>query len=247
MGKLLFSLSSDLGSGGHAMTKARLLFLVLVTCFSFLLTGNPQTKTKPAAAADTPSSAPAPPFAVCQGTFALCTEAVCDPVITTTASGTKEVGFSCRCKAQVGYSAGANVPGKNPCQSVPTAPLSVGQEIPSRYAPIKSYVACTNQRPWAWCLDAPCTVEHVDPRDPEKGRARCACRIATGAPYVYVPPDGKYSRAGCDKEYISSATADDVFQVTEFLTTPEGKNLPPSLPTLLVPAPTPTPTLTPAR
>src|SRR5215813_3937325 len=184
------------------MRKGRLLFLLWVTCFPFLLTGNAQTKIKPTPAADTPSSASAPAFAVCQGTFALCTEAVCDPVITTTADGKKDVGFSCRCKVQVGYSAGANVSGKNPCQSVPTAPPSVGQEIPSRYAPIKNYVACTNQRPWAWCLDARCKVDHVDQSkvdhvdqsDPAKGTATCACRIASGAPYVYVPPDGKYSR-----------------------------------------------------
>lgn len=229
------------------MTKGRLLFLLLVTCFSFQLTGNPQTKAKPAGAADTTASSSAPAFAVCKGTFALCTEAVCDPVITTTADGKKEVRFSCRCKVKVGYSAGANLPGEDPCQSVPTAPPSVGQEVPSRYAPIKSYVACTNQRPWAWCLDARCKVDHVDQSDPAKGTARCACRIATGAPYVYAPSDGKYDRAGCDKEYISSATTDDVFQITEFLTTPEGKDLPPSLPTLLVPNPTPTPTPTPAR
>lgn len=227
------------------LRKGHLLFLLFVTCFPFLLTGNAQTRITLPAAADTPSSASAPPFTVCQGTFALCTEAVCDPVITTTADGKKDVGFSCRCKVQVGYSVGANVPGKKTCHSVPKAPPSVGQEIPSRYAPIKNYVACTNQRPWAWCLDAPCKVDHVDQSDPAKGTATCACRIATGAPYVYVPPDGKYSRSGCDKEYISSATPDDVFQVTEFLTTPEGKDLPPSLPTLLVP-PTPTPTPTPA-
>lgn len=229
------------------MTKGRLLLFLVVTCFFLLLTGSPQTKAKPAAAEDTTASNSAPAFAVCKGTFALCTEAVCDPVITTTADGKKEIGFSCRCKVKVGYSAGANVSREDPCQTVPTALPSVGQEIPSRYAPIKSYVACNNKRPWAWCLDAPCTVEHVDQRDPEKGRARCACRIATGKPYVYVPSDGKYSQAGCDKEYISSATTDDVFQVTEFLTTPEGKNLPPSLPTLLAPNPTPTPTPTPAH
>lgn len=229
------------------MTKGRLLLFLVVTCFSFLLTVSSQTKAKPAAAEDTAASNSAPAFAVCKGTFALCTEAVCDPVITTTADGKKEVGFSCRCKVQVGYSAGGNVPREDPCQSVPTAPPSVGQKIPSRYVPIKSYVACNNNRPWAWCLDARCTVEHVDQSDPEKVQARCACRIATGKPYVYGPPDGKYSRTGCDKEYISSATTDDVFQVTEFLTTPAGKNLPPSLPTLLTPNPTPTPTPTPAH
>jgi hypothetical protein len=228
------------------MPKGHFLSLLLVTCFSLLLTGNPQTKDKPAAAADTTASSSAPPFVVCKGTFALCTEAVCDPVIATTADGKKEVGFSCRCKAQVGYSVGANLPGKDPgkdaCESVPKDPPSVGQQIPSRYSPINSYVACNNNRPWAWCLDARCTVDHVDQSDPAKDTAKCACRIATGKPYVYVPSDGKYSKAGCDKEYVSSATTDDVFQVTEFLTTPAGKDLPPSLPTLLVPTPTPTPT-----
>jgi hypothetical protein len=233
------------------LTKGRLLLLLFVVYFSFLLTGNAQTGVKPGALGDTPqgqssSSAPAPPFAVCKGTFALCTEAVCDPVITTRADGRKNVEFSCRCKVQVGYSAGANVP-KDPCGSVPAAPPTVGQKIPSRYVPIKSYVACTNQRPWAWCLDSACVVDHVDKNDPTKGTANCACRIATGAPYVYIPSDGKYSGAGCDKEYISSATVDDVLQVTEFLTTPAGTNLPPSLPTLLTPPPTPTPTPAPTH
>jgi hypothetical protein len=226
------------------MTKRHLLLLVFVTCFSLVLTGNTQTAVKPSDLGDTPqrqssSSAPAPPFAVCKGTFALCTEAVCDPVITTTADGRKNVGFSCRCKIQVGYSAGGNVP-KDPCGSVPKDPPTVGQKIPSRYVPIKSYVACNNKRPWAWCLDSACVVDHVDKNDPTKGTANCACRIATGAPYVYIRSDDSYSRAGCDKEYISSATVEDVFQVTEFLTTPAGTNLPPSLPTLLTP-PTPAP------
>jgi hypothetical protein len=232
------------------MTKGHLLLLLFAIYFSFLLTGNTQTVVKPGASGDTPqsqstSSAPAPPFAVCQGTFALCTEAVCDPVITTTADGRKNVGFSCRCKVQVGYSVGGNVPKNAPCQSVPTAAPTVGQKVPSRYVPIKSYVACNNQRPWAWCLDSACVVDHVDKNDPTKGTANCACRIATGAPYVYIPSDGKYSRAGCDKEYVSSATVDDALQVTEFLTTPAGTNLPPSLPTLLTPSPTPTPIPTP--
>jgi len=225
------------------MTKVQRLFLLLVICWAFLLAGAPQTRVKPAIAADSAgqeSSSSSPAFAVCQGIFALCTEAVCDPVITKTPDGGKEIEFSCRCKVKVGYSAGANRPRTNPCEAVPTGTPTVGQQISSRYAPIKSYVACNNKRPWAWCLDSTCKVDHVDPNDPKKNSATCKCGVATGAPYVYVPPDGKYSRTGCDKEYISSATPEDVFQVTEFLTTPAGQNLPPSLPTLLVP-----PTLTP--
>jgi hypothetical protein len=229
------------------MPKVRLLFLIVATGLLFLLASSPQTKVGPSASPDMlPSqslpSGPPPAFTVCQGTFALCTEAACDPVVKTV-GGKKKVEFSCGCKVQVGYSAGANVSrGGNPCQSVPTAPPTVGQRIPSRYAPIKSYVACRNHRPWAMCLDSPCVVDHVDKNDPTKGTATCACEVATGSPYVYIPPDGKYSQKGCDEEYISSATVDDALQVTEFLTTPAGKDLPPTLPVVLVPAPTPTPT-----
>jgi hypothetical protein len=231
------------------MKNGHLLFLTLLSCLSLLLTANPQSRTKARAAASqtgASSSAPAAPFAVCQGTFALCTKATCKPVIRKTAGSEEEVGFSCACSVQVGYSVGQNVPKKNPCQSVPTAAPSVGQEVPSRYSPIKSYVACTNKRPWAWCLDARCKVTSVDPNNPSTGTATCACGIATGAPYVYVPADGQYSQTGCTKEYISSATTDDVYQVTEFLTTPAGANLPPSLPTMLTPPPTPAPTPAPA-
>jgi len=130
---------------------------------------------------------------------------------------------------------------RDPCRAVPTVPPTVGQEIPSRYSPIKSYVACRNHRPWAQCLDARCTVDSVDKSDPTQGTATCACQVATGAPYGYVPPDGKYSEKGCNDEYISSATVEDALQITEFLTTPAGKDLPPTLPVLLVPTPTPRP------
>lgn len=226
------------------MTQQRMFLFLSAVCFFFALTGNPQTKAKTQAATD-PHSVP---FAVCQGTFALCTKAVCEPVILENPGGGKTVGFSCGCEVKTGYSAGANVPEKDPCKSVPTAPPSVGQKVPSRYSPIKGYVACNNKRPWAWCLDAPCVVDHVDkkdPKDPKKNTATCACWIATGAPYVYGPPDDQYSQRGCDAEYISSATPEDLFQITEFLTTPAGKNLPPVLPTLWTPPPEPTPTPSP--
>lgn len=227
------------------MTKGRMLFLILASFF-LLLAAAPHKNIHPATASDDlPSqsllSGSTATLAVCQGTFALCTEAVCDPVITTV-EGKKHIEFSCKCKAQTGYSLGVNLSGpRHQCQSVPTEPLSAGQKIPSRYAPIKSYVACKNQRPWAQCVDAPCVVDRVDKNDPTKGTATCACPIATGSPYLYVPPDGKYNERGCNDEYISSATVDDASQITEFLTTPAGKNLPPTLPIQLVPTLAPTP------
>jgi hypothetical protein len=66
--------------------------------------------------------------------------------------------------------------------------------------------------------------------------------VASGEPYIAVPPDGQYSQTGCNDKYISSATIQDVLHITEFLTTPAGKDLRPSQITLLVPTPTPTPT-----
>lgn len=229
------------------MTRDRVLLFLLGSGLFLLLGSDAKSHIEPGTSTSLlPSqmltSIPPAPFAVCPGTFALCTEATCEPVIKTV-GGRKKLEFSCGCKVQVGYSVGANVPPPpgNPCQSVPKDPPSVHQEVPSRYAPIKSYVACRNSRPWAMCLDSRCFVDHVDKSDPSKGTATCACRVLTGSPYVYIPADGKYSRKGCDDEYISSATVDDALQVTEFLTTPAGQNLPPTLPVLLVPTPTPTP------
>ena len=226
------------------MTKGRLGFLLLAPGLFLLLAGSMHLNRKTTVAANvlpaqllSLASPPTPAFNVCKGTFALCTKAPCDPVIKKTADGTKTIEFSCACKAQVGYSAGPYVPNsQDQCQDVPTAGPSPGQKIPSRYSPITSYVACTNHRAWAWCLNMPCTVDNLD-----KTKATCACQVASGEPYIAVPPDGQYSQTGCTEKYVSSATIQDVLHITEFLTTPEGKNLRPSVITLLVPTPTPTP------
>lgn len=171
---------------------------------------------------------------VCQGTFALCTSATCDPVV----KNGQITSFSCKCKVEKGYSVGFNGPkNRNSCASIPQDAPSLKQKVPSRYSPINSFVACTNNRPWAQCLDASCVVDHVDENDPTKGTAKCLCPKATSNPYGYIPADGQYSRSGCQDKYISSATVSNIVVVTQFLTTPEGKDLPPSPITILVPTP----------
>jgi hypothetical protein len=234
------------------VTKGRLWFLVLVSGLVLLAAGT-YLHLKGTAAADKSqgqflSLVASPPFTVCKGTFALCTQAPCDPIIKRTSDGQKTIEFACACTVQVGYSAGPYVTdSQDQCQGVPTTPPTRGEMLRSRYSPIKNYVACTNHRAWAWCLNKPCKVETVNntnstnPNEPA-GTATCACDVASGEPYIAVPPDGQYSQTGCNDKYISSATIQDVLHITEFLTTPAGKDLRPSQITLLVPTPTPTPT-----
>src|ERR1700728_5158947 len=68
---------------------------------------------------------------VCKSTFALCTIAPCDPV----PGSDKQV--SCHCTVNHGYSVGGE-----PCFGVKDT--ADGQEIHSRYYPVKSYAICSN-------------------------------------------------------------------------------------------------------
>ena len=79
---------------------------------------------------------------ICESTFALCTIAACDPIH----GNDKQV--SCHCTVNKSYSAGAEN-----CTGVVETPQ--GQQIRSRYYPVKSYAVCSNNRPWAWCRTSP--------------------------------------------------------------------------------------------
>jgi hypothetical protein len=90
---------------------------------------------------------------------------------------------------------------------------SAGQQIRSRYYPIKSYAICTNDRPWAWCLDKPCIVDKAD-----LSKAACACMVAKDkGPYLIIADS--YNASTCTTGLYSSATVTDVDQVTDFLKT----------------------------
>ena len=85
-------------------------------------------------------------FVVCQSTYALCTTAKCIPVPGKTDT------VSCACDVKSGYSAGQEA-----CQSAKQT--SEGEQVRSRYFPVKSHMVCSNNRPWAWCLDKVCLVD----------------------------------------------------------------------------------------
>jgi hypothetical protein len=135
---------------------------------------------------------------VCNSTFALCTIAPCDPI----PGSDKQV--ACHCTVNHGYSAGAE-----PCTGAKNTPD--GQEIRSRYYPVKSYAICTNDRPWAWCLDKPCII---DKNNPEAATCTCDAVKNLGA---YVIVTSKYTPGTCTTGVISSATVPQIDQATKSL------------------------------
>lgn len=148
--------------------------------------------------------ATAPTFTVCSGTFALCTTATCYPIAGTQA----KIKVSCVCDVKHGYSAGAKS-----CSEVPPAAPQARQAIPSRYYPITSTAVCSNKRPWAMCLDSPCTIDDKDPT-----KARCDCDLTASPEEGYVVVTNSYHDSTCKSEHIlSSATVSDLIQITGFL------------------------------
>ena len=135
---------------------------------------------------------------VCKSTFALCTIAPCDPI------PGSDNRVSWHCTVNHGYSAGAK-----PCTGVKNT--AEGQEIHSRYYPVKSYAICTNDRPWAWCLDKPCII---DKNNPEAATCTCDAVKNLGA---YVIVTSKYTADTCTTGIISSATVQQIDQATESL------------------------------
>lgn len=137
-------------------------------------------------------------FKLCQSTYALCTTAPCTPV------GGEGETVSCACEVKTGYSAG-----QAGCQEVKET--SGGKQIRSRYYPVTSYAVCSNDRPWAWCLDKPCIIDKDDP-----AKAACACTaVKDQGPYVIVTDT--YTDNTCTTGIISSATVAQITQITDFL------------------------------
>jgi hypothetical protein len=144
-------------------------------------------------------------FKVCKSTYALCTTARCSSI-----PGNPD-SVACKCDVRTGYSLGAK-----DCEDVPK-PVA-GTAVKSRYFPIASFVSCSNNKPWAFCLDSPCVI------DAKGATATCTCSLKQGSdPYVIVTD--RYAKDTCSSGVISSATVMDVLQATEFLKTSE--HLPP--------------------
>jgi hypothetical protein len=179
-----------------------LLFPCSKTAFTFAPSPLPEA---PPNAAGTP----APGFTLCKGTFALCTSAKCTGQRTQT-------GLKVKCSCEVmpdAYSVGTK-----PCSDVPQALPTQGQVIPSRYSPITSTAVCPGNGVWAFCLDKKCTVDH------KTSKATCECTLLR-SPQKYVVVAGTATDAMCTSAIWSSATVDQVLQVTAFLFEQNSPNL----------------------
>jgi hypothetical protein len=156
-----------------------------------------------------------PAFRVCKATFALCTIAACDPI------PGKPDQVTCHCTVNDGYSVGSD---KVSCADLER---QRSPNLSSRYYPFKSAIKCSEDRPWAFCLDSPC---HVDDNNPSA--AQCTCNLVNTTPKSPVAPwvfvTSAYSTTSCTTGIVSSATVEDVEAVTNFLKT--SKSLPPFLP-----------------
>lgn len=141
-------------------------------------------------------------FTVCSSTYALCTGSPCTPVADVP-------GFdSCNCDVKTGYSAG-----QAPCQNVQDT--GEAQAVFSRYYPITSYMPCSNDRPWANCLDSPCLINKGDP-----SKATCICtEMKNQGTYIFYSSSGQYTSTSCNTGLYSLATVDGANQITEYLQT----------------------------
>lgn len=57
--------------------------------------------------------------------------------------------------------------------------------VRSRYYPIPGYGSCSNEKPWAMCLDMPCVVDSND-----KTKASCTCSVEDRAISVDLSAEG---------------------------------------------------------
>jgi hypothetical protein len=176
------------------------LLLFTLATFAFSPSGVAQTPLQPAAK---------PEFIVCQSTFALCTFAQCEPITILETT----LLLSCKCEVHPhAWSVGAK-----PCEERKKVPE--GELIRSRYAPnFHEYARCSNNRPWAMCLDSPCIIDKTKP-----AHAHCTCPIVQEQGDYLVQPGTDQ----CSNGAISSATVVDLDQITDFLETLP--NLPPGV------------------
>jgi hypothetical protein len=165
------------------------------------------------------TSSSSPSFTLCRGTYALCTTAKCNPV-RGKAAGASTPLECVGCKVREGFSVG-----EEPCSQVPGTPPRPALIIPSRYYPISAMAVCFNSRPWAGCLDAPCTV------DRDRSTATCLCKQAPASKQPYVIVTDSYRGTTCTTDTWSSATVDDALQLTGFL---QGSRELPPLPITIV-------------
>ncbi len=128
-----------------------------------------------------PTMAPAqsPPLGkpvFCDGTYALCIKALCQPIV---GKGGTIKYANCACDVQKGWSMG---PGS--CQSripiVRNGRTFLISTYSNLYNEKNQTMSCTySNQQWAWCYGAPCVVDRNNPKS-----TTCTCPVYTGPMYT---------------------------------------------------------------
>ena len=147
--------------------------------------------------------------------FANCTVAKCT-------LNSDQKTYTCWCFEDTRYSATtmANPPSSSCKAATPTY-------LQSRYHPTTSYQICNSNaanQNWAWCLGVPCTPS-TNPADPTStANINCQCTLVpSGIPLTpYIVTTDTWAADNCSFQYWSSATPDDVTQMTKFLAAQPG-------------------------
>ena len=170
----------------------RMFAVALLMATGSSITARAQTASKPA-----PPGQPQT-FHVCQMTYARCVWSPCE--------GTVVMGNQATTTCQCPVMSNSFSVGANDCKTdAPTATT-----VKSRYSPINTYARCTMKRPWAMCLDSPCTINS------DKTTASCTCTLMQDAGDFMYQPDKPDQ---CSSGIVSSATVDDLDTITDYLQT----------------------------
>jgi hypothetical protein len=116
----------------------------------------------------------------CEGTYALCIKAACNPIPTIDRLGNYTYDrASCSCGIENGWSMG-------PGQCSERTPVRQGHLVymiltySNLFNKTNATLSCPNQdTQWAWCYGAPCVANERDVKE-GKGAATCTCPLQTG-------------------------------------------------------------------
>ena len=126
------------------------------------------------ASAQSPPALGQPVF--CNGTYALCIKALCQPIAGKNGTIT---AANCACDVRQGWSMG---PGS--CTSRRPIVQNARTFLVSTYSNLynetnKTMSCASSYQLWAWCYGAPCVVDRANP-----AKTTCTCPVYTGAMYT---------------------------------------------------------------
>lgn len=125
----------------------------------------------------------------CDGTYALCIKALCQPVV----GPNRTIKYAnCSCDVRQGWSMG---PGS--CQSrqpvIRNALTFLVSTYSNLYNETNKTMSCTSQNQlWAWCYGAPCVVDRANP-----SKTTCTCPVYTGPMNTLGGQCGSDGNDGC--------------------------------------------------